>query len=83
MSYPKWIYHKTEAPKVVNSKEGHDQAGKGWEEAPFAQDQEQVPTKEEQTETEVGSTKESDGSADGKVNIEKSVEIPKPKTGKK
>ena len=40
MSYPKWIYHKTEAPKIVNSEAEHEQAGKGWEETPAAFDQE-------------------------------------------
>lgn len=79
MSYPKWIYHKTEAPKVVNSKEEHDQKGKGWQETPFEQDQEQIPTKEESTEAEPEKTSDSEG----KVNIEKTVEIPKPKKGKK
>lgn len=34
--YPKWIYHENEAPKLVKTKEEHDQAGKGWEETPFA-----------------------------------------------
>ena len=54
-SYPKWLYHKTEAPKIVQSKEEHEKLGKGWEETPAAFDKKQdakaekpasVPTKD-------------------------------------
>lgn len=34
--YPKWLYHKSEEPKVVKSKEEHEALGKGWEESPEA-----------------------------------------------
>lgn len=34
--YPKWIYHKTEAPKIVNDEAEHAEAGEGWEETPAA-----------------------------------------------
>lgn len=33
--YPKWLYHKTEASKIVQTKDEHEQAGKGWKEVPF------------------------------------------------
>nr|BFD63164.1 hypothetical protein BdHM001_18450 [Bdellovibrio sp. HM001] len=36
--YPKWIYHKTQAPKIVNNEVEHEQAGEGWEETPAAFD---------------------------------------------
>jgi hypothetical protein len=39
MSYPKWIYHKTEAAKIVNTEVEHEQAGEGWEETPAAFDE--------------------------------------------
>lgn len=44
--YPKWIYHRTEAPKIVETKEEHEQAGKGWEETPAAFDKESDETSE-------------------------------------
>lgn len=57
MSYPKWIYHKTLDAKVVKTKEEHDEAGKGWEETPFAEDKEQVSKADESqaSENEAGS----------------------------
>jgi len=36
IEYPKWLYHKTESPKIVQTKEEQDEAGKGWKEVPFA-----------------------------------------------
>lgn len=45
--YPKWIFHKSEAPKIVNTKEEHDQAGKGWEETPFTKGEESNAAKDE------------------------------------
>lgn len=34
MSYPKFLYHRTEKPVVVNSKEEHAALGKEWKESP-------------------------------------------------
>lgn len=36
MIYPKWIFHKTEPAKIVNSEAEHAEAGEGWEETPAA-----------------------------------------------
>lgn len=36
MSYPKWLYHKTEAPKLLVSEEQELALGKGWEDTPAA-----------------------------------------------
>jgi hypothetical protein len=36
MSYPKWLYHREEDPKVVNDPDEHDALGAGWEESPAA-----------------------------------------------
>ncbi len=47
MTYPKWLYHKTNQPKVVQSEEEHAGLGEGWEETPTAFDQEQAPQAEE------------------------------------
>lgn len=49
VAYPKWIFHKTEAAKIVQTKEEHEQAGEGWEEAPFAVGQESDAKAEEST----------------------------------
>lgn len=43
MQYPKYLYHKTEAPKIVQTKEEHEALGKGWEETPAAFDKKQTP----------------------------------------
>lgn len=34
MSYPKWLYHQVENPKVVNNPDEHEALGAGWEESP-------------------------------------------------
>lgn len=36
MSYPKWLYHREESPKVVNDPDEHEALGAGWEESPAA-----------------------------------------------
>lgn len=38
IEYPKWIYHKTEPAKIVQSKEEHEAQGTGWKETPAAFD---------------------------------------------
>lgn len=38
--YPKWVYHKTEEAKVVQTKEEHDALKGNWQEAPFAESKE-------------------------------------------
>lgn len=58
IEYPKWIYHRTEAPKIVQTKAEHDQAGEGWEEAPFAVDQKPDETTQESTPVETSKTNE-------------------------
>lgn len=42
--YPKWKYHRTEAPKVVNDEQEEKDLGEGWEEAPI--EAEAAPSKE-------------------------------------
>ena len=49
MHYPKWIFHKTEAPKIVNNEVEHEQAGEGWEETPAAFDQKSDEASKEST----------------------------------
>jgi hypothetical protein len=34
IEYPKWIYHKDYAPKIVNSPEEFAASGSGWKESP-------------------------------------------------
>ncbi len=46
--YPKWLYHKSEAAKIVQTKEEHDALIGRWEETPAAFDQEQVSAPKEQ-----------------------------------
>lgn len=57
MNYPKWIYHKTEAPKIVNSEAEHEQAGKGWEETPAAFDQRSDEKAEKSTDDQAQTSK--------------------------
>lgn len=47
MVYPKWIYRKDGEAKVVNSKEEHKAAGKGWAETPTAFEKVEEPEAEE------------------------------------
>lgn len=47
--YPKYIFHKSEEAKIVNSKEEQDELGKGWQETPFETPEEQAPKAEEST----------------------------------
>lgn len=63
--YPKWVYHKTESSKVVQSKEEHEAIGDDWSEVPF-----------EAQESEVSEILAS-------VEIESTLDITKPKKGKK
>lgn len=44
----KWLYHKTEGAKLVESKEEHDALKGDWKEVPFAVDQEQISPIEKQ-----------------------------------
>jgi hypothetical protein len=46
MSYPKWIYHKTEQPKIVQTKEEHDSLKGDWKEVPFESVEKQVEAAE-------------------------------------
>jgi hypothetical protein len=39
MSYPKFLYHKSELPKIVESKEEHEALGNEWAEVPFESDE--------------------------------------------
>lgn len=82
MHYPKWIFHKTEAPKVVNTKEEHDQAGKGWEETPAAFDKKpDAKVKKQEAgkdETEVGATSENPDPS-GEASLAPAVETEAPK----
>jgi hypothetical protein len=32
--YRRWIYHKTEAPKIISSDDFKDYEGKGWKDSP-------------------------------------------------
>lgn len=34
MNYPKWLYHATEKPVVVQNAEEHEALGEGWHESP-------------------------------------------------
>jgi hypothetical protein len=34
MTYPKWLYHKTEEAKIVQSAEEHKKLGPDWKESP-------------------------------------------------
>lgn len=45
MSYPKWKYHKTEEPKLVESEEQEKELGGDWKESPadFEQASEEKP----------------------------------------
>lgn len=36
IEYPKYLYHESKEPVVVNSKDEHEELGKGWEETPAA-----------------------------------------------
>lgn len=56
MSYPKWIYHKTQEPKIVTSEAEHAKAGNGWEETPAAFDKKS----DEKTEKSAGDQAESE-----------------------
>ena len=47
VEYPKWIYHKTQDAKIVQTKEEHDEVGKGWQETPFEVSEKQDPKIEE------------------------------------
>lgn len=38
-NYPKWIYHKTQLPVVVDDPDEHAAKGEGWAEAPFADEE--------------------------------------------
>ena len=49
MSYPKWKYHKTAEPKVVNSEDEEKALGNEWAESPtdFAEEPAEAPVKKE------------------------------------
>jgi hypothetical protein len=32
--YPKWLYHASEDPKIVNDPDEHEALGEGWRESP-------------------------------------------------
>lgn len=36
IEYPKFLYHKTKEPVIVQSKEEHEELGKSWHEKPVA-----------------------------------------------
>ena len=36
IEYPKFVFHKTQGHKIVQTKEEHEALGKGWEETPAA-----------------------------------------------
>lgn len=38
--YPKWLYHRTHEPVIVNDPDEHNALGRGWAEEPFAGGQE-------------------------------------------
>lgn len=56
MNYPKWLYHASEAPKIVSTKDEHEALGKGWEETPAAFDKKQ-DEKTEKPQTDKKKTK--------------------------
>ena len=47
MSYPKFLYHKSKSPTIVNDADEHAALGKGWEETPAAFEEGEDP--EQQT----------------------------------
>lgn len=34
MNYPKWLYHRTESPVLVNNPDEQEALGKSWKESP-------------------------------------------------
>jgi hypothetical protein len=47
-SYPKWLYHPTQAPRVVDDEAAHKALGSDWAESPadFAAEPKNGPKKE-------------------------------------
>jgi hypothetical protein len=43
MNYPKWVYHRTEAPRVVEDATEHLALGEGWAESPADLETPDVP----------------------------------------
>lgn len=54
MSYPKWLYHRTEKTVIANDPDEHAALGAGWEETPaaFKAEPEPEPELEPQPEPE-------------------------------
>lgn len=42
MSYPKWLYHQSLEPKVVQSEAEQSALGSAWAECPFPQNQQEA-----------------------------------------
>jgi hypothetical protein len=40
--YPTWLYHRFYEPRIVNSKEEHEQIGKSWQKIPFTEFEKQI-----------------------------------------
>jgi hypothetical protein len=43
--YPKWLYHRTNPPVIVNNPDDHKALGDGWAESPADLDAEYAPVK--------------------------------------
>jgi hypothetical protein len=53
MSYPKWLYHKTEGARMVNSQEAHEGLGEGWFDSPAEAEVGNVKKEKENVEVKV------------------------------
>lgn len=51
MSYPKFLYHETEEPRIVNDPAEHEALGEGWEETPAAFDRAEPDAGDEEAPT--------------------------------
>lgn len=69
ISYPKWLYHKNEAPKIVKTKEEHEALGEGWHETPIAIDQEPNETPKEPTADQASSEETEDSKQIGSMTV--------------
>lgn len=48
INYPKWIYHISKSPVIVQSREEQDEFGIEWREFPFTEKEKQIAMAEDQ-----------------------------------
>jgi hypothetical protein len=46
IEYPKWLYHRTHAPKIVDDPEQHDALGDEWKDSPADLESDPEPASE-------------------------------------